>query len=540
MKNQIFILGLLIMFNQCTMKQQADLIVYNAQVITLDSANSIVQALAIADGQVLMVGSTEEVLDVYESESKINVDNACVYPGFIDAHCHFYGYGSNQIRYADLVGCEDHSGIIERLRAHQEKVNLSWVLGRGWDQNLWPDQKMPDMSLLNNVFPDVPVFIIRIDGHAALVNRKALEIAGPDVCSKLSPGANSSGLLMEDEIDLIRSVIPELTKAEKIRAIQIAEKDCFANGLTSVADAGLDKETVLLMDSLQNEGKMLIGIYAMLNPSRENMEYFVKNGIYQNKNLNVRSIKLYADGALGSRGACLLNDYSDQPGNTGKMNHTKAYFEEFATLALENGYQVNTHAIGDSANRFVLNLYSDFLKEKNDLRWRIEHAQVIDPADIDKFSKYSIIPSVQTTHATSDMYWADERLGNERIKNAYIYKTLMKQNGYLPNGTDFPVEKINPILSFYSACIRKDLNNYPENGFQTENALTRSEALRSITIWAAKANFEENIKGSIEAGKRADFTILNTNLLNITDTLIPKTKVLMTVVGGRIVFNVGD
>jgi predicted amidohydrolase YtcJ len=291
-----------------------------------------------------------------------------------------------------------------------------------------------------------------------------------------------------------------------------------------------------MMDSLQKQGKLQARIYAMLNPNESNFEEFMYKGIYKTDFLNVRSVKLFADGALGSRGAKLIDPYTDEPGNTGILVETPEFLEEISKKAFEHGYQVNVHCIGDSANRLILNIFGNILKEKNDLRWRIEHAQVIDPNDFNLFGKYNIIPSIQTLHATSDMKWAPSRLGAERMKGAYAYKQLLEQNGWLPNGSDFPVEPINPLYGFHAAIARQDASGYPPDGFQIENALTREQALRAMTIWAAKAQFEENEKGSLEKGKFADFVVLEKDIMTINPSEIPTLPVKYTFVNGEKVF----
>ncbi|PLX12272.1 MAG: amidohydrolase, partial [Marinilabiliales bacterium] len=306
--------------------------------------------------------------------------------------------------------------------------------------------------------------------------------------------------------------------------------------LTTVSDAGLDKEEVLLIKQLQDEGKLKIKVYAMLNPNDENFDYFYPKGPQHYDRLTVSAVKLYSDGALGSRGALLLNPYSDDKGNYGLQMHPVEYFEEMCVKAYEAGFQVNTHAIGDSGNRIMLQTYSKILKDKNDRRWRVEHAQIVEPSDLNYFYNYSIIPSVQATHCTSDMYWADERLGEERIKTAYAYKDLLKQNGWLINGTDFPVEHISPLKTFYAAVIRKDSDNRPENGFQMENSLSPEEALKSITIWPARGSFDESFKGSIEVGKKADLVFLDTDLLNSSQEELQKAMVISTFVNGEKVY----
>jgi predicted amidohydrolase YtcJ len=314
-------------------------------------------------------------------------------------------------------------------------------------------------------------------------------------------------------------------------AILSAQENCFAVGLTSVHDAGLDKAVIDMMDRLHQSGELKMRINAMLNPTEENFEYYLKKGPYQTDRLHVTALKLYADGALGSRGALMIEPYSDDPGNYGLQVASEEYLRNMAQLADSFGYQVNTHCIGDSANRLMLDIYGSILKEKNDKRWRIEHAQVVHPDDFEKFGKYSIIPSIQATHATSDMYWAGDRLG-ERLPYAYAYKQLLEQNGWLPNGSDFPVEDINPLFGFYAAVSRKDKEGFPEKGFQKENALTREQALRTMTIWAARSGFDDDRIGSLEPGKMADFVVLEKDLMEVPEKELFAIKVIETWIEG--------
>jgi predicted amidohydrolase YtcJ len=407
----------------------------------------------------------------------------------------------------------------------------------------WEVKEFPDKHLLDSLFPDRPVFLIRVDGHAAWVNSKALEIAGITKNTVVNGGkvlltnGLPNGILIDEAMELVRKHIPKPDRETKINALIRAQTDCFAFGITSVADAGISVEEVKLIDSLQKNGALQMRIYAMLDPASEGFGDFVRNGIYITDRLTVRAIKLYADGALGSRGACLLEEYTDDPGNNGMMVTSPDSILKYAEIAKKYGWQLCIHAIGDSANRVVLQIYSEVLGGPNDFRWRIEHAQVIHPDDMRKFGEFNIIPSVQPTHATSDMYWAEARLGSERIKNAYAYKSLLRQNGWLCSGTDFPVEQINPFLTFYAAVSRKDTQGFPENGFQADNALSRKETLLSMTFWAAKAGFEDEKKGSIEPGKYADFVILDLDLMKLDPHWLPEVEVFATYIDGKCVYH---
>ncbi|HMG68095.1 MAG TPA: amidohydrolase family protein, partial [Chitinophagaceae bacterium] len=346
-------------------------------------------------------------------------------------------------------------------------------------------------------------------------------------------------------VGLASSKIPAGTVAELKEALSDAEHNCFAVGLTTVDDCGLDYGTIQFIDKEQKNGELKMRIYAMLSDDKRNYDFAFSNdqndgrvgqGKIKTDRLHVCAFKVYADGALGSRGACLLEPYSDKAGWSGFLLSTQQHFDSVAKIIYDHGWQMCTHAIGDSGNRTMLNVYGKYLKGKNDLRWRIEHAQVINQNDFKLFGDYNIIPSVQPTHATSDMYWAGDRLGKERLKGAYAYKQLLQQNGWIPLGTDFPVEDISPFKTFYAAVIRKDAKGWPAKGFQMENALTRKEALQGMTIWAAKANFEENEKGSLEKGKFADFVILDTDLMKATPEKLLQVKVLKTFLNGEKVY----
>jgi predicted amidohydrolase YtcJ len=522
---------------------KTDQIYYNAKVYTSDTMFSVTESFVVDKGFIVETGTKKDLLRKYDAVEQIDLKGNFVYPGFNDAHCHFYSYAGKNEFEVDLRNCQSPDTMYQVLKIFHENHNYFWIVGRGWDQNLWPEKVFPDNTILNRLFPDNPVVLIRIDGHAILANDAALKKAGIYEKSIIDGGeirlidGKPSGILLEKAADYMKEVIPAPDNTQKSMALVRAQENCFASGLTSITDAGLSKNMVLLYDSLLTSGSLKIRINAMLDPSDENIEYFISKGIYHSGRLRAGTIKMYADGALGSRGACLLDLYSDDPENHGMIVEKPEFYKKICKLAYENNYQISIHAIGDSANRMVLDLYSEYLEKNNDRRWRIEHAQIVDKSDINKFAEYSIIPSVQATHATSDMYWAEERLGADRIKNAYCYKKLMDQNGWLPNGTDFPIEEIYPLNTFYAAVCRKDANGFPENAFMPENALTRKEALLSITIWPAKASFEESIKGSIEKGKVADFVVLDKDIMTIPENEILKTKVLMTVVNGEIVYN---
>lgn len=541
----LYVLMLSLSFS-CSLKEEADMIIINANIYTIDNSFSKAEAMAVKDGKIVETGLSGEIVKKYDTDQLIDLSGFNIYPGFIDAHCHFLGYGKNLLS-ADLSATNSFEEILEIMKDHAGKSSGLWLTGRGWDQNRWADKQFPEKTSLDLLFPDRPVLLTRIDGHAALANSKALNMGKIYKNSKVNGGefvknekGELTGILIDNAIQYVSKFIPSITQQEIESVLLAAQADCFAAGLTSVHDAGLDKRIIEIIQKLNNEDKLKMRIYAMLQPSTSNLENYLYKGIHKTEYLHIRSLKLFADGALGSRGARLIEPYSDDKQNYGLFTTNETVLREICETAYKFGYQVNTHCIGDAANRLMLHIYGDILKEKNDKRWRIEHSQVIHPDDFIFFSKYSIIPSIQTTHATSDMHWAENRLGPERVKYAYAYKKLLDTNGWLPNGSDFPVESINPLYGFYAAISRKDHKGYPAEGFQKENALTREEALKAMTIWAAKAAFEEVEKGSLEPGKLADFVVLDNDIMEISENKIIDTKVMMTVVGGKIVYFADD
>jgi len=552
---KIFFLFLASALTACssTQKGKADLIVHNAVVYTVDSSFTTAESFAVKDGKIIAIGKSDSILARYEGE-KLDALGKTIFPGLIDAHCHFYGYGLG-LQKVDLVGTKSFDEVIERVVNFSRANNSEWIIGRGWDQNDWSAKEFPDKTKLDSLFPNTPVFLTRVDGHAALLNSEALRQAGITnetrvdggivehykeglaVKTELSSVNNITGILVDNAVDLAAAKIPSASKSEATNALLQAQKNCFAAGLTTVDDAGLQKQIVELIDELQKNNELKMRVYAMLTDNKENLEHYLEKGTYKTERLNVCSFKFYGDGALGSRGACLLHPYADKPKQQGFLLNKPEYFVEMAKKMYEKGFQMNTHCIGDSSDRFLLNVYGHVLQGTNDRRWRIEHAQVINQHDFHKFHDYSVIPSVQSTHATSDMYWAQDRLGAERVKGAYAYKDLLNSYGKVALGTDFPVENINPMYTFYAAVARKDLKGFPEGGFQMENALTREEALKGMTIWAAFSNFEEKEKGSLEKGKFADFVILDKDIMKAAIEEIPNVQVLYTFVNGEKVYS---
>lgn len=550
MRYTIFCLFILA-FIGCKSSDEVDTIVHNGIVYTVNDSFGIAEAFAISEGKIVEVGTSKNILKKYKAKQVIDANGQAVYPGFIDAHAHFLGYGQSLFQ-VDLFGTTSFDEVLTRLQKFaKEHPEEPWIRGRGWDQNKWPGKSYPTNEKLNALFPDKPALLTRVDGHAAIVNQKALDVAGIKpgqtliggdieiINSRSASGENTpklTGVLIDNAVDLVSSKIPSATIDDYLKWLTEAQKNCFAYGLTTITDCGLMYNDVQTIDGLQKEGKIDMRLYVMLSDDTANYKRYLKEGPYKTDKLFVKGIKVYADGALGSRGACLLEPYADKQNWYGFLLKDKNYFDSLAQVLVKSDFQMCTHAIGDSANREMLNIYNRVLNGANDKRWRIEHSQVINWNDFGLFGKSQIIPSVQPTHATSDMYWAEERLGKERVTGAYAFKQLLKQNGWLPLGTDFPVEDISTFKTFLAAVVRKDDKGFPANGFQMENALTREEAIKGMTIWAAKAGFLEKEVGSIEAGKKADFVILDRDLMKVPEQDILKTQVVTTFLGGKKVY----
>ena len=541
--NRLILIFLILGFNSCNNKIEVDLISHNGIIYSLDDNNNVFEATAFKNGKIIDIGKTHQILNKYQSKNKLDLQGKIAYPGFIDAHCHFLYYGL-QLAMVDLSSANSFEEIIEILKKNNDKNDGDWLIGYGWDQNQWKDKNWPNNELLNKNFNNINVVLNRIDGHAIMVNETAIKTAKVPIDTVVSGGyiekinGKVTGLFMDNAMSLILEKIPEAKEEQKKKALLKAQQDCISLGLTTVDIAGLNRKDIELINNLHNTGELKIKVYAMLSDNKENFHYFIDSigKPLKTTKLNVRSFKFFADGSLGSRGACLLKPYSDKKTTNGMLLQQQELFEKKLKKIKDFGFQACTHAIGDSTNRTILKSYSEILKTSNDFRWRIEHVQCISPEDIHLFKKYNIIPSVQPTHATSDFSWALLRLGKNRLTNCYRYQTLFEENRIIALGTDFPVEEINPIHTFYAAVFRKNKDGLPLNGFQKNESLNRLDALKGMTIWPALANFEENEKGSLEINKSADMIVLDKDILDENQKKILNTKVIYTIIDGEIVY----
>lgn len=539
----LFVLFQALFFVSCSHKgEHADMIVHNARIYTMDDNNTVAQAMAIRDGKIIELGAEHAILNKYSADIYIDAKTRPVYPGFYDGHCHVLNYGLSLI-YVDLKGCKSWEEVIDRTKKYYNKNKPNTIIGRGWDQTLWKDQSFPDNELLNKNFPDIPVYLTRIDGHAAIVNYFLIDRAGLNENSIVKGGqllvknGRLTGVMIDNAMDVVRKFIPQPDDKMIEKALLLADENCLSMGLTTLSDAGTDQKTLDKIIELQEKGKFKSRVYAMMMGNDENFKTWLPKGPQKKARTNIRSFKLVADGALGSRGACLKHPYADSSNHVGQLLEDTAYYSKAVYDLFEAGFQVNTHCIGDSANKFMLSLYARTIKDFPDHRWRIEHVQVMDTNDFYYFNNFGIIPSIQPTHAISDGDWAGKRIGKERMKGAYAYKTLLDYVAFFVLGTDFPIEDINPLRTFYAAVFRKEMDGKPVDGYQPEQALSREEALKGMTIWAAWSSFEEKEKGSLEPGKLADFVILSGDILKVPEESLRKIYVIKTIINGEPVYS---
>jgi predicted amidohydrolase YtcJ len=532
-------------------QRPADLIITNARVYTADDAKPRASALAVTNGRWSYVGEDAGVHALHGPNTRvIDARGQTIIPGMADSHGHIAGLGQ-ALEAVDLVGTESYDEVIARVVERAKTLPKgTWVTGRGWDQNDWPNQSFPSHEALSRAVPDHPVYLTRVDGHASLVNAAAIRAAGLTSATKDPSGGRierdargaPTGVLVDRAMDLVSSRIPASTNADVKRRVKLALQEANRWGLVSVHDAGTSAQTLATYEELGREDSLTLRVYVMLANSAPTLSReFAKgprSGLYDGK-LWVRAVKLVADGALGSRGAALLAPYSDEPSHSGLVLTSPESLLEITRRAIQAGFQVNTHAIGDRANRDVLDVYEKAFSglRDTDLRFRVEHAQILTPADIPRFAQLKVIPSMQASHQTSDMYWAEKRVGPERIQGAYAWRSLLNTGVIIPNGSDFPVEAVNPLISFHSSVSRQDAKNWPPGGWYPQQVMTRDEALKSMTIWPAIASFMEKDYGSITAGKVADFVVLDRDIMSVPPEQILGATVVSTWLGGRAVYD---
>ena len=531
-------------------QQPADLVVLNAKVYTSDVNRPVAGAFAVRAGRIAFVGSSRGALALVGPRTeRLDLAGRTVIPGMVDAHAHLLGLGQ-ALRTVNLVGTRSYDEVIARVVERAKTARPGeWIRGRGWDQNDWADTRFPTHQALSRAVPNNPVYLTRVDGHAALVNAKALELAQVSAAIPDPTGGrfirdsagNPTGVLVDGAQGVVGRVIPGASRVELREQTLAAIAEANRWGLTGIHDAGVDADGIAVYEDLAREGKYDLRNYVMIRSNDSTLDAFMKRGrqiaLYDGR-LWIRSIKLVADGALGSRGAALLEPYSDDPGNTGLITTTPERIKSVAVRALRAGFQVNVHAIGDRANRIVLDQFEAAFKEVPvpDHRFRIEHAQILRYQDIPRFAELDVIPSMQGSHQTSDMYWVPNRLGWARSQGAYAWRSLLNTGVVIPNGSDFPVEAVNPLISFHSFFTRQDADNFPPGGWFPEQRTTRQEALWSITLWPAYAAFMENESGTITAGKYADFVVLDRDIMSVAPEEVLQTNVVLTVLGGRVVY----
>ena len=528
----------------------ADLILTNGRIYTVDDTRPVVEAVAVALGKMLFAGNAAGALALKNASTKVvDLGGRTVIPGMVDAHGHVSGLG-DALHIVDLTGTSSYDEVVARVAERARKIPKGqWVLGRGWDQNDWGDTRFPTHDKMTAAVPDHPVYIVRVDGHAGLANLKALQTANVTAATQDSTGGHieraadgsPAGVFVDNAQGLVRRAIPRQTRDEVKTSIVDAVKEAQRWGLTGVHDAGADATDLDVYEELAKAGQLKFRLYAMISDQAATIDAWFKRGPLvggYNGSLWVRSIKLYSDGALGSRGAALLEPYSDDPRNIGLLVSAPAHIQDVSTRALRAGFQVNTHAIGDRGNRLVLDAYEAALKvaPAADHRFRVEHAQILHYDDVPRFAALGVIQSMQASHQTSDMYWAGTRLGPVRLLGAYAWRSLLNTGVVVPNGSDFPVEQVNPLISFHSAVSRQDARDWPPDGWYPSERMTRDEALRSMTLWPAYAAFQEDVLGSLTPGKFADFVVLDQDIMRCPPELLLKTKVLSTWVGGEKVY----
>jgi predicted amidohydrolase YtcJ len=533
-------------------ERQPDLILHNARIYTVDARNTVAEAVAIAGDRITRVGSDRDIVALKgASTTVVDLRGATVLPGLHDAHAHVVGLGAS-LQDVDLRGTRSYEEVVGRVRRRLATARPGeWIVGRGWDQNDWADKDWPTHDLLSAASPDNPVYLTRVDGHAGLANRKAMETASLTRSTTdpaggriiRSASGEPTGVVIDTAESLVTARIPPVAPEQLEDQIQLADRELRRLGITTVHDAGADGSTVDAYKRLIDTGKIKTRLYVLLRGRLPELKPFFDRGPLTdvaNHRMAVRAIKVYADGALGSRGAALLEPYSDEPGTSGLLTTPPEEVYAQALAAARAGFQVGIHAIGDRANRQVMDVFERVQREvpgSRALRMRVEHAQILDAAEIPRFARLGVIASMQPTHATSDMPWAPARIGNARVEEgAYVWHKLLGAGAVIASGSDFPVEEANPMLGFYAAITRQDSAGNPGGGWMPRERMTRDEALASFTRHAAFAAHAETLTGSIESGKLADLVVLSQDIMRIAPRQILTTSVRQTIVGGEIVY----
>ena len=537
---------------QSAQAARADLIITGARIYTVDENRPIAEAMAVGGGRVLFVGSERGAMTLRGPSTTVtNVNGQTIIPGMIDAHVHLANLGAT-LRNVDLVGTKSYDEVIARVveRARTTPAG-TWIVGRGWDQNDWgADTRFPTHEALSRAVPNHPVVLTRIDGHATLVNAMAMGAANLTAATtdpnggriERGSGGAPTGVLVDRAMGIVNSKIPPTSRAQQRESILAAIEETAKWGLTGVHDAGVSRSTIDIYEALAREGRYNLRNYVMIAAGDSGtLNHYLRLGpqsALHDGRIWIRAIKISSDGALGSRGAAMIEPYSDDPSNRGLLLVEPSFIQNVAQRALTRGFQLNVHAIGDRGNRVTLDAFETALEAvpRADHRFRVEHAQIIHPEDIPRFARLDVIPSMQAVHQTSDMYWAGARVGEQRLIGAYAWRSLLNTGVVIPNGSDFPVEATNPLFSFHSAVSRQDEKNFPEGGWRPAEKMTRDEALKSITLWPAYASFMENSVGSLTPGKLADFVILDRDIMRVPDEEILGTRVVATYLGGRPIY----
>ncbi len=530
---QFFVYNLftLLLFSACVPQERYDVVFHNVEIPGKEAKKGD-QWIAVNDGKIAAIGQANEPGEIPNGGATVDLSGEYLYPGFIDAHGHLFGY-AEMLTMVNLVGAQSKQECLDRIaRFTIENPDKKWIIGRGWDQNDWPTKEFPTASDLAE-FQDVNIYLTRIDGHAAWVNQNVLDEFDISNETSIAGGSVLNGVLVDNAETLVS--LPEKNAAFWRKALLIAQDSLMKYGLTAMTDAGLSTKKILILDSLQSEGNFNLVVNAMISNNEEDLHYFETNGPIQKDLLRVKSVKAYLDGALGSRGALLRAPYHDLPEHYGLPLLSPNELNELRDRCLQNDWQLCVHAIGDSAHHVLLESFNELDREK-DLRFRVEHAQIMTPEDSAYYTHPNIVASVQPTHATSDMYWAEERLGHHRMEHAYSYKRILNASGLLALGTDFPIEHIDPLNTFFAAVDRTDKANWPEGGFGAAQKLSPKEAIHGMTYGAAYSGFGEDDYGSIKIGQRANFTLLNQDLYNSDLRDRKSCKVTRTILGGIVTY----